>query len=404
MRRSFATAALSAHAWRLRSAVASVGRVLAVGIAPSVLLTSCAPDDATDTLSEYRLSQEPELTIGGDQTPETEFFRIALAWRLTSGGIAVVNRGSSDIRVFDARGRFLHAFGRTGEGPGEFRHIGWTAHFGDTAIVHDGTLRRITSATLEGTPRLVATRAIQAADEPDVAVVGRFADGSWMAYSLARPNMSLRGLQRIPARVGVLAAEAVGSIRWLLESPDLPVLIHSPDADSKMVSVVTAAFPASLVILASGETAWLGDATADTLVLARADGESRHIHKLPYAPDSLSREWIDTARSREIAAARDQASRDLVAVKYSDPFLPRTLPAFQAFIAGPDGEVWIQRPADSPATAVSYTIFAATGEARARVASTPGFRVTDAGVDFVVGVHRDSDGVETVRKYTLIRE
>lgn len=401
--RNVVTAGVDANTRRL-CPVAFIARALTSSIALPVLLAACAPHDASESLREFSLSSEPVLSIGSDQAPETEFFRVAAAWRLASGRLVVVNRGSSELRVFDAAGRFLSAFGRSGEGPGEFRHIGWAAHFGDTAIVYDGNLRRLSVIALEEGPRLAASLPVRVDDDRDVSVVGRFADGNWLVYSLARPNMSLMGFQRVPAGLGVLEADAVGSVRWLTESPDLSVILHSPDADSKMVSVATAAFPASLVFLASGRLVWLGDAAADTLMLLNADGTGRRIVKLPYAPDSLSREWLDTARSRELDAARDEASRALVASKYSASFLPKTLPAFQAFIPGPGGEIWIQRPAVSPTVAVTYTVFAPTGEARARLTSASGFRVTDAGIDYVVGVHRDADGVETIHQYALSRD
>ena len=39
----------------------------------------------------------------------------------------------------------------------------------------------------------------------------------------------------------------------------------------------------------------------------------------------------------------------------------------------------------------------------ARVSVAPGFRLTDVGRDYIVGIHRDSDGVEAVRVYALSR-
>lgn len=64
---------------------------------------------------------EPDLTIGViDGAPEYLFDRIAGASRHTDGRIVVIDRGSAQLRFYDAAGRFLHATAGKGAGPGEF--------------------------------------------------------------------------------------------------------------------------------------------------------------------------------------------------------------------------------------------------------------------------------------------
>ena len=41
--------------------------------------------------------------------------------RLSDGSVAVLDRLSAEIRIFDANGRHVRSMGRRGEGPGEFR-------------------------------------------------------------------------------------------------------------------------------------------------------------------------------------------------------------------------------------------------------------------------------------------
>jgi hypothetical protein len=98
----------------------------------------------TDVLA---LSTEPLLTIGVEQgDPAKEFDRIPVVRFLDSGGVAVANRGSADVRLFGPDGAHLRTLGRAGEGPGEFAGVNWMQTFGgDTIAVLDSELRRVTT-------------------------------------------------------------------------------------------------------------------------------------------------------------------------------------------------------------------------------------------------------------------
>jgi hypothetical protein len=358
---------------------------------------------AQGVLREWRLSATPLLAIGGDGVPEAEFFRVQNAWRLTSGAIAVINGGTKEIRVFDARGAYLHSFGREGAGPGEFRGIRWSGYAGDTALVYDASLRRITKILLAGSPRLLGDLPVVSRDERNFDVVGRVADGRWLVHALAAPDVNLRGVQRIPGFAGLMSATATGTVDWLAESPDLSVFVYNPATSQKRVTITLTAFPPSFAVTASGPAIWCGDTSADTLAEIDAASGSRQTIRLPDAPARLTRDIVNAARAREIRAARDEASRALTNEKYGGSYLPSHLPAFETLVAGTGGEVWVQRWAAAREVPAQYVVLAVNGTPIARVTTAPGFRVTDIGPDYVVGIHKDADGVETVRAYRLSR-
>ena len=62
------------------------------------------------------------------------------------------------LRLYDSAGTLVAAFGRKGEGPGEFQHVGSVSWAADTLVVWDARLRRVTYLLLDGT--LVRTEAI----------------------------------------------------------------------------------------------------------------------------------------------------------------------------------------------------------------------------------------------------
>ena len=68
-----------------------------------------------------------------------------------------------------------------------------------------------------------------------------------------------------------------------------------------------------------------------------------------------------------------------------------------------DDELWVQSPGASRNAPARYVVFSRSGSRIALVSVPAGFRVTDIGRDYVLGVHRADDGVETVRVYALSR-
>lgn len=81
----------------------------------------------------------PVVSIGTAEGDEPyQLFRVFGATRLSDGRVALVNQGSQSVRVYDAHGRFLAAWGRAAEGPGEFRDAFYLWRLpGDTLWVGD---------------------------------------------------------------------------------------------------------------------------------------------------------------------------------------------------------------------------------------------------------------------------
>jgi hypothetical protein len=82
--------------------------------------------------------------------PEYVFGRIADVAFGVNGEIVVLDNMHSEVRVFDADGRFLRTFGRSGEGPGEFLSGTRLLIRGDHVIVLDPFQRRLVTFTHSG--------------------------------------------------------------------------------------------------------------------------------------------------------------------------------------------------------------------------------------------------------------
>src|SRR5690606_1239133 len=75
-----------------------------------------------DAGAACHLAAEPMLELGVlEGAPEYQLHGVVHAIRLPDGEVAIANAGSREVRLYDQNGRFLRAFGREGDGPGEFR-------------------------------------------------------------------------------------------------------------------------------------------------------------------------------------------------------------------------------------------------------------------------------------------
>lgn len=348
----------------------------------------------------------PMLLLGEDGSRETEFLRIAGAFRLSTNWIAVVNGASNDIRLFDDRGTFVRSFGRSGSGPGEFGRIGWVGKLHDTLFVADHSLQRVSAVALDSTPRLVRSTLLTArGGRGNFSVEGRLRDGRWLVTTYASPGFDgPPGVHRLPASAGIIAATGGAEVSWLEERPGLAVFVHNPTGNVKQASVGLAAFGPYFHAVASGRFVWCAESGSDLLERFDIENGERRSIRLPLPQVRPSRTLVAAARAREEALVRDDRGRAWVAAKFSSKNLIEYLPRFEALIPGPSGELWVQRYSGIHSDSAQYLVVdsALTVVAWVRVAA--GFRIHEVGVDYVLGVHKNEDDLETVRMYRLKRK
>jgi hypothetical protein len=100
----------------------------------------------------WRVSAKPILQIGAvEGDPNYEFHKALSSVRLADGSIAVLNAGSYQIRLYDARGKLVLATGRRGAGPGEFlQPLRLYTSARDTLTVYDRANHRFSVHTRNG--------------------------------------------------------------------------------------------------------------------------------------------------------------------------------------------------------------------------------------------------------------
>jgi hypothetical protein len=356
-------------------------------------------------IPSWSLSPTPTLAIEDDGTPATQFVRVMGVARLSSGAIAIVNRGTNDIRIFDARGRHVTTIGRTGAGPGEFRRIEMIGRSGDTAWFYDSGLQRISTILLGATPALSGTiRVIATGKRESFSVTGRLTDGRWVVTTNVSPTFDgPPGVHRLPGSTGIIARAADGEVTWLGDFKSAAIFVHNPTGNIRNAAVGPIAFPPWLRSATSGGQIWIGDSGGDSLIVVRARDLSRFTVRLPIGSRAPGRELVDAARKQELEGNTSPEGRAFTESKYSAKFLPERLPYFESLLPGPQGELWIQAYAGNRSSPTHYIIMDSNGRPRGRVEVPGGSRVREAGLDYVILVHEDGDGVESVRLHRLER-
>jgi hypothetical protein len=138
-------------------------------------------------------------------------------------------------------------------------------------------------------------------------------------------------------------------------------------------------------------------ASGDTYeVRAYADGQLRTLIRKRQAPVPVTAADILDFMASVDPAARPRLERVADAI----PF-PRAMPAHGRLISAGETGFWVQHYSHSASAPETWDRFDPEGRLAGTITLPPGFRATQAGPGFVLGVGTDSLGVERVMMYRL---
>ncbi len=340
---------------------------------------------------EWKLSET--LRIGAEGRPETEFHRVAGAVRLANGEIAVADRGSNRVRYFGPDGTFRRSFGREGAGPGEFRSMGRLIRFGDTLAIHDLRNGRL---TLFRSDSLLLTLTVRAANSTaHFSIDDRLADGRWLAGTAIAPRFSTHPY-RDSIAVGIFPASADGEVQLLRWFPGPWVV----SIEGQLTGL--AGFLTWVSSRAVGREILVLDTDQERIRRFALDGTELPGAAIPVPGEPLTPDLIERAKRQETSGGLDSLlARKWLEARYDPAVLPGRLP-FRGFIADSDGLIWLEEyPVDHAPR--QYFVLSPDGQLVAVVTAPAGFRATDIGPDYCLGVETDPDGVERIALYRLTR-
>ncbi len=376
------------------------------GFLLSILMSACA-GGATDDADapEWSLSAEPTLTIGEDGTVEGELVRVVTALPLPGDEVAVVDAGHSEIRVFDGTGRYRRTIGRKGEGPGEFANISWVQVSHDTLLIYDMNQRRLTLLRADGTVH--ATTLARPEGEATFATpVARAAGGTWVVRN-SFTGARLVG-QNAPPPTGVLR-DTVG-IGLLDATGTGPVAYFHRAAGRRLIGLPTGTYVSRFSRSAPQSVHTVGGriAVVDS-ELARiswftGDGQAQASAPLAIPRRPVVASTLDSLRGAAMEGITSPPEREAIGAMHDPQAAPTHLPVFQAVLPDGDAMLWLEEWQYAPPNSARYLVVNGEGKWVATVTMPPGFKAATIGPDWVLGVHSDTDGVQRVMRYGLVRQ
>ena len=366
----------------------------------------------------WRIGPEPTLSIGELEGEESYMLhQVGRIARLSDGRVVVANRGSSEVRMFDASGDHLVSWGGQGEGPGEFLSLTHVAPWPGDSIVawyspglgisvfdSDGSYGRsftLRSGVAESwlAPRPIAARAdgtilsISDPEAADTAVVDIWdADGALYASLGTHPHREVivttneRGYNELS--LPVYGRELVTG-QWR----DLVVASHTTRYEIR---------------------AFRDDGTLSRIVrrehVPRATTEA---DREAYVEEELARIEEQLARAASLpglegveirarmSSMRGEEGRKL----FGSTPLAATFPAFSTILSDAAGNLWV-REYDFPREerpAPLWTVFDPEGRVLGFIETPEGLRIGQIGEDYILGHIQDELEVEYVQVWPLER-
>jgi hypothetical protein len=361
------------------------------------------PQSTWEQTRPVPLSSTPLLSIGAvDGSDDEILFRVSGGAVLEDGRIAVLDGGSRELRFYGTDGILAGRQGRTGDGPGEYRNPAglWTLP-GDTVVVWDQRLRRVTAVSPEG---VVVREATVRGRPVATRVRGAFADGSLVLFQQRSAEEQSSMDQQFMGYFSRLAPSgdslnALGVFPWRR-------MITTPPGESGggMVLVESGppVFDAETEVAATAQGLWVGTTKWDEVLWLNKLGEVERILRWA-GPDRAVTDGVKEAvytdmQERWAATAPPGATWERPqGMHFAD-----LLPSHGELVAREDGGLWMREFSRPGAGGVNrWRVFGPDALPEGRLELPHGARVLWAGVDRVLLLERDEFDVEYVRLYAL---
>ncbi|HET9424142.1 MAG TPA: hypothetical protein VFO55_02135 [Gemmatimonadaceae bacterium] len=352
----------------------------------------------------WSLSASPVLDIGDERNTQTQFDGVTGILRMPGGEIVVANGMSQELRVFSRTGAWLRTVARAGSQPGDLRALNRVWRAGDTIVVAE-LLPMESNLHRYSTTGFLSRERVGASNAGGIQPLDRFPDGRFVITATPRP-----GRQRPAGRVfldsqplGLLSTNDLARPLWIgsLVSERMMAVVSGPGRNRRLGSTQVP-FGRSTQYAVSGDRLWVGD--SETGVVTQFSSAGREIGRfvVPIAARQVDSTAIRRQRQAGVTDAMNWDDRMRMDAFYSVP-LPRQAPRFSRFLPGPAGEMWIEMYQEEPGATRSYLVVGRSGETLGRVTMPAGAVPHEAGLDYVLAVRRDSEGIEHVVQYSLKR-
>jgi hypothetical protein len=344
---------------------------------------------------EWHVSTTPSIAIGETQgADEYQLFRVVGACRLADGRIVVANWGSQELRFYDEHGRYLYAAGKEGGGPGEFRSLGRMFLLGDSLVVVDFQLLRVslfaTSGEFIHSFNLTSTSGGLLPIPEQV-----FSDGKLLVQHDRRRRVRESGLIRDTVLLATytLNGEFSDSIGWFPEEETYFLV------DDDRIASQPRPFGLEGQKHVAGDRLYFGASDSYEIRVSTEEGVLERSIRRPVANPVLSSEEAREYQDRLLERLPEMSPpfREL----HRQVELPATKPAYSRIIVDSGGNLWVaEYPSDDSEMSL-WNVFDPEGRWLGTVGTPYGGFVYQIGDDFLLGVWINELDVEQLRVYSI---
>jgi hypothetical protein len=375
-----------AHVLRRRRA--AVIAAMSIALAAPSLLTA-----------QLTLAPKPNVVIGSlDGDEMYQLHQVSHLRELSDGRILVAM--GPDLRFFDRAGRFVSKAGGRGRGPGEFQYVQ------DLVVLPGDTLLALSfrdQVTLAPDGKYVRQKALDlgplSSDGFFSEVATLLPNGNLLAQqykaqspsdpprlTLGRPSMRFSILDIGSAKVTALLAG--GGLRQMMVGSNNPaVQPFSPYAQQ-----------------ATGrDRIYVGD--NDTTFVLAYDLSGRPQGRITVAerPTPVTAQHLAASRKQSLEwIGTDRARLERFEAGWAAVPKPTRHPYWSRMLVDRLGNLWVSSP-NIPDTPSTWTMFDRDGRRVGTLQMPVHFDVREIGANYVLGVARDTDGIESVHRYPLTR-
>jgi hypothetical protein len=352
--------------------------------------------------NRWTVDPEPVVEIGRGEG-EDALYRVAAATRLPDGRIAVANAGTQQVKLFGPGGEHLASLGRRGTGPGEFQVPFWVGAQGDSIVVWDAALERLT--VFDAVGRLARSTQFPTVGGSFPAVIGAFADGSLLLASGTDQAAAARGegtAWRGDTRL--VRVSAAGQIIDTLATVPSQERYSYRSSDGMGQVVEDLPFGRRTVLAVRGDAVVLGTGEAYLLRQVDTAGNQRDLVHGEWTPRPISASDVRDYWAKMVTIGGRARPGDAEAQRSRIPY-PATLPPYDGLAVDVLGRLWIkdaQPPAgwDDPDV---WKVFSPDGAPLASVELPARVRPQAIGEDWLLCTALDDAERETVRIYRYSR-
>lgn len=371
------------------------------------IVTSTAP--AWSTTARWHVDSTPLLAVGdGARRGDPLLINVVAARFAADGGIVVITTDDAMVRWIDADGAVRASRGGFGEGPGEFRDLAFVGTRGDSVVLWDGQLGRVSVLTAA----LGATRSfrLQGGDTAPAPAFGYApiglleADQLVLAGRRGARSGERSGLRRdsIPFATASMSG-TIGPVFALV--PGAETVVVSTD---QFVTMIPRPFGAQTAVTTDGGEVLISVGDVDELRHYRPASGLVRIDRLDRPRRLIAPAEIDQQGQRMGAqtAQLPQPVATAILGAMMEAGLPKVYPTYDRILTDTDGNIWMRDDIGSERAldeARRWTILDKTGSWLGQVTTPPRFEVHEVRRDRILGVWREPNGGEVVQVRRLSR-